>query len=268
MTATDNPAMLAPIFIGGAPRSGTTLLRAIVDAHPAIACGPELRAIPSLCTLRASIEDAGGDTLLRDYGVGSDRLDRAFAGAIMEFLEPRRQASGKSRIAEKTPANILHFKALRRMFPAAPLIAIHRDPRDVVASLLSMEWRDGKSGERLDITRDPAAGARLWVRSVDAALAMAGDKQFIALTYEALVADPDGAAASLFTFLGEPLTDKRLRHDECFNARSGENESSNARVARPIDTAAVGRWRRDLSPAALRIVEEIARPLMTRLGYA
>lgn len=260
--------MPAPIFIGGAPRSGTTLLRAIVDAHPAIACGPELRAIPSLCALRASIEDTAGETLRRDYEVGPDRLDRAFAGAIMEFLEPRRQGSGKSRIAEKTPANVLHFKALRRMFPAAALIAIHRDPRDVVASLLSMDWRDGKTGERLDITRDPAAGARLWARSVDAALSMAGDRQFFALTYESLVADPETSAAALFKFLGEPFNNNRVRHDAQFDAMSGENETSNARVARPIDTAAVGRWRRDLSPAARRVVEEIARPFMTRLGYA
>lgn len=227
-----------------------------------------MRAIPSLCALRASIEDTAGATLLRDYMVGPDRLDRAFAGAITDLLEPRRLASGKSRIAEKTPANVLHFKALRRMFPAAPLVAIHRDPRDVVASLLTMDWRDGRSGERLDITRDPAAAARLWARSAEAALAMADDRQFFALTYEALVGEPQATTAALFRFLGEPFDARLMRHEARFDAHSGENETSNARVATPIDTAAVGRWRRDLSPTAQRIVEEIARPSMNRLGYA
>jgi hypothetical protein len=257
-----------PIFIGGAPRSGTTLLRAIIDAHPSIACGPELRAIPSLCALRASIEATAGEGLRRDYSVGPGELDRAFAAAIASFLEPRRRASGKARIAEKTPANVLHFPALRRLFPAAPLIAIHRDPRDVVASLLSMDWRDGRSGERLEITRDPVAGARLWLLSVETALQMSGDAGFFLTSYEALVDEPDAVKASLFRFLGEPFDAQALRHDVSFDPASGEHEPSNTRVAGPIDRASVGRWRRELSRDARRAVEEIAGPFMTRLGYA
>lgn len=260
-------ALPQPIFIGGAPRSGTTLLRAIVDAHPAIACGPELRAIPALCMLLRNLTDVSGPALTAGYGAGSSSIDGAFAAAIIEFLEPMRRAAGKRRSAEKTPANVLHFETLRRLFPASPLIAIHRDPRDVAASLMRMDWRE-PSGARMRITTDIDAAAALWAASVDVEQKMEDDPLFLAVRYEDLVARPNRTIRAIFEFLREAPANASFYHEISFDAASGENEWSNGRVAEPIDNSSVGRWRRDLSAQDVRRVERVVGNRLEKFCYA
>ena len=72
----------SPIFIGGAPRSGTTLLRAIVNASRNIVCGPEMRVIPALCHLSQQIEETHMDVLSANYGLDTQALNDRFARTI------------------------------------------------------------------------------------------------------------------------------------------------------------------------------------------
>ena len=255
------------ILIGGAPRSGTTLLRAIIGSSSNIFCGPELRVIPSLCTLRDNIAYASGDALSRGYGVTAERIDKAASNTIDAFLAPAKKKSGAALIAEKTPANILHFPTLRRLFPNAHLISIVRDGRDVVSSLLQMNWRDERTGAPMEITTSPNAAAQVWAQSVANDNLMSHDARFYSLRYEDLVRSPAQEISKLFAFLGEPTPNLALYHERAFNALEGENETSAARVAEPIDTAAIGRWRRDLTPQALASIVAEAGPWLDRYGY-
>jgi hypothetical protein len=257
---------LAPIFIGGCPRSGTTLLRAMLDSHPAIVCGPELRAFPALAGLSADMRRVMGATLEAHYQLPADGLDRIFADLMASFLEPLRRASGKPRVAEKTPANALHFAELARLFPEALFVQIIRDGRDVVASLLAMNWKDAK-GAPLPVTRDAGAAARAWAGHVAGGRA-APPGRYHELRYERLVADPEGELRTLLAFLGEAWSDSVLDYAARDRAGEGANESSAARIARDVDTTAVGRWRRDLSAAQRRAVISEAGALLAELGYA
>lgn len=260
------PLLTAPIFIGGAPRSGTTLLRAVINASGKIVCGPEARIVPALCSLASQIGHSKRGVLTRDYGLAPQALEESFARAIASFLAPL--GRGGLRVAEKTPANALHFEQLRRLFPHSPLVTIIRDPRDVVASLLEMDWIDAATGRPMEITQDPAAAARLWVESIRAAFEMAGDANFYALRYEALAADPRAQISALFDFLGEPDgVEPALAHHARFNAAEGEAESSAQRVAQPIDIKACGRWKQDLTTAQRDQVEAVAGSWMQRLDY-
>ena len=259
----------SPIFIGGAPRSGTTLLRALVNASRNIVCGPEMRVIPALCHLNQQIEDGHLDVLEANYGLDAQALHDRFARTIDQLLAPLHQKTG-ARVAEKTPANILHFPRLRRLFPDSPLVAVVRDGRDVVASLLSMDWTDARTGRPMAITRDAGAAARLWVQSVEAGRKLAGDSGFTELRYEDLARDPKTEISRLFDRLGEDeaALARALDHVSHFDQGAGEAESSAGRVAQPIDTQAIGRWQRDLSPDQIRQIDRIAGPTLKALGYA
>ncbi len=255
------------IFIGGAPRSGTTLLRAIIGACGQIACGPELRVIPAICNLTENISKVSGAALSTGFGVTSDHLDRQAASTISAFLEPLRTKSGASRVAEKTPANALHFPTLRRIFPKAQIVSVVRDGRDVVSSLMKMDWRDERTGERMAVTTCPRTAANLWTACVANDFNMRDDDGFYSLHYENLVRDPAREIGALFNFLKEPTPNLALFHDRTFDALEGENESSALRVSEPIDTSSIGRWRKELRSDQIAHVEAIATPWLQRCGY-
>lgn len=258
-----------PIFIGGMPRSGTTLLRVMLDSHPNIACGPELRAIPSLAQFSAQTKAHCEDTLNESYRLPRVELNEIFRRFISSFLEPYARSRGKSRIAEKTPANVLHFDELRQLFPDCDRIHIIRDGRDVVASLLTMDWTDARTGKPMEMTRDPAAAAALWRDHVLAGRAakMAG-KSVIELRYEALARDPERTLRGVFESIGEPWDDRVLEFHRNATIRAGIDEASAPQVAKPLSRHAIGRWRSDLNDEAKRAVKREAGDLLVALGYA
>ncbi len=258
-----------PIFIGGMPRSGTTLMRAMIDRHPNIACGPELRVIPALASFTTQTRQFCGDNLQAYYGLTPAHLNDAFSALIGSFLEPYRAARGKARIAEKTPANVLHFTELNELFPDADFVHIIRDGRDVAASLLTMDWTDARTGAPMAMTRDPAIAAATWVRQVTAGLdAETAGVRIHKLHYENLVRDPRETLGALFEFLGERWSDDPLSFHLGEHIRAGVAEASADQIARPLYLQSVGRWRRDLSPAAKAAVKKQAGALLKKLDYA
>jgi hypothetical protein len=259
----------APIFVGGAPRSGTTLVRAILDAHPDIACGPELRAFPALARLYRETLASMGPTLEAHYFYKTSDLKASFRDLMASFLQPFHERSGKTFVAEKTPANALYFAELHALFPQSRFVHVVRDPRDVVASLISMDWRDETTGARLPITASLEGAAQGWRDHVAAARAAgAGGAPIFECRYEKLIAAPAQAVADLFRFLGVPPSAAPLSHHLTFSAESGENETSARSVSRPLNDAAIGRWRRTFSPQEVRKIETLVGPLLEECGYA
>lgn len=255
-----------PIFIGGMPRSGTTLLRMMLDSHPNIACGPELRVLPALARLSRETKAFYGGVLNDHYGVAPDDLNGAFRDLFTSFLLPYARKRGKARIAEKTPANVLHFGELQELFPDCCCVHVMRDGRDVVASLMQIDWKDERTGERLDITRDPAAAAASWAAHVGRGIE--GGPRVFQLRYEDLIAAPARALTTLLAFLGEPWHESVLAFHDNPTTRAGMNEYSAAQVSRPLYRESVGRWRRDLAPDAKDAVKRCAGALLKQLGYA
>lgn len=258
-----------PIFIGGMPRSGTTLLRVILDSHPNIACGPELRAIPTLATLSSETRRLMGAMLAEYYCLPSSELDAVFAELVCSFLQPLHERSGKKRIAEKTPANALHFKELARLFPESPLIQIIRDGRDTVSSVLQMDWTEGATGKPMALTKDPRLAAATWAEHiVRAREARDAGAPYFEIRYEDIIREPKAALAPLFEFLCEPWSDDVLAFHANENIDLGENESSAEQVSRNLYRNSIGRWCRDLTAPAKAAVKEICGGMLIELGYA
>lgn len=257
---------LAPIFVVGAGRSGTTLLRAMLDAHPHIAIGPENHLIQGLCAHRdhqwASLAPALGAG-----GVSEGLLDRSYRAAVHALMSGL--GGGKPRVGDKSPENSRHIGLLARWFPRARFIHIVRDGRDVVASLLRQSWRFADTGEPMPICQSPEAAATYWRDTVARArcgLARAPGRA-ITVRYEELVHDPEGQLRRVLDFLGEPF-DAAVLRPAGPGARLPGHESSSAAVAEPIQVGAIGRWRHELDDPGIQAVDAVCGSLLAELGYA
>lgn len=249
------------VFIGGAGRSGTTLLRAMLDAHPRVSCGPELKLVPAICTLRDQWWQAMGHDLSA-AGVDESKLDAAVKAFVSTLLQAMVPDPSGVRIAEKTPHNLLHMAMLGRLFPRARFVHIVRDGRAVAASLVRQAWADPATGQPVWYCQDAASGARYWSQVVGTVREQAAEVpgRYLELRYEDLVRAPRGTMARLLAFLGEAWDEAVLRHHD--QVRISSLESSSAAVAQPIATAAVDRWREELAPEELAAIGREAGALL------
>lgn len=261
--------MTRPIFIGGAPRSGLTLLRLLLDAHPSISCGPDTGHVAMIMTAK-NFEDTLG-SLHRDHFLLAPEAVRAnFARAVCAPMNRRAATLGKRRSADKTAFNILVFAHLGALFPAAQFIHLVRDGRDLAASLLERRWRS-PAGALFDQCASPAGAARYWAQIMsigsqaeeNPALA----DRILRVRYEDLCERPEETLRAVCGFLGEAFDPEILRLETRNAALAGMELETADRLRRPINARAVGRWRRDLRPEDAAAIRRAYAPIFDKLGY-
>lgn len=201
-------------FVGGAPRSGTTWLQSLLDAHPDVSCRgeglfPQNLAAPLdavFARRREAIAAKNARIFAHADGYpvpGEDQADHLLATGILLALQQQCGDRPFRAVGEKTPENVFLFPRLHRLFPRAKFLVIARDPRDVLASAWHFFRNEPGSGEAEKLAFLHAAmpsideGARAAI-----AFGAAHPEASLSLTYEALLADPHGWAARLFAFLG------------------------------------------------------------------
>ena len=134
------------IFIGGMPRSGTTLLRVLLDAHPDIRCGEETRVVPRILGSRQQWAKAPYESKrLQEAGVTSEVLDSAVAAFILEIIAKHGPPS--NRLCNKDPFTLRTAVYLKQIFPNSKFIFLVRDGRAVVHSLMTRKVSKKKQRE-------------------------------------------------------------------------------------------------------------------------
>ena len=260
---------LATIVLGGCGRSGTTLLRMILDSHPAICCGPESNVF------RHSALDPGELALKFDLDLRRVRAIHESAGSRPAFIEAFAtlcmERAGKRRWAEKTPRNIRRLDVIFRHFPQARFIHMLRDGRDVACSLRTHPRHKVVNGELVPVnTWKPIAScARRWRNDIERSRPYWTDPRFLTLRYEELVREPRLVLERLIAFVGEAWDDRLLEHAGTGSPfRNVTTFAQNPEALEPVNTAAVSRWERDLDAKDRRIFKRIAGELLIELGYA
>jgi hypothetical protein len=191
-----------PIFLVGCHRSGTSLLRILLDSHPRISAGPE---DPLLFYLSLLDNDFWRSTL-RGNGYTEEEWLTRLRGFFEDFQSRYAQSQGKTRWADKNPEHSLIIGFLDKLYPNCQVVHIVRNPRDVIAS------NRVKYGKK----RGAFYGGR-WVehvRSAESDGAKLGSDRFRTIRYEDLVADPEKVLRDLVAWLGEPWSDEVLRFGE------------------------------------------------------
>jgi Sulfotransferase family len=197
------------IFVGGAPRSGTTLVQNMLDCHPKILGAPEFLNLGRIVELRNRLRQ-GVDRGAIDAFASAPEVDRLTAQLIENLLLPLADRHGAPYLSEKTPSNALVFRELLELFPEARCIFVLRDPRAVIASMLEVGTRAAaaQGHPTQPWTRSlPAAVAYVqrYFRAARAAAAEAPERVLV-LRYEALVTEPEAETRAICGFLGLPWT--------------------------------------------------------------
>ncbi len=259
-TAQDGGAA-TPIFVIGSPRSGTTLLRLLLDSHPAISCGEETHFLRHLETI------VGRDwPLVETYGLDRDWWLTRIRSLYAEFQAEVLERAGKARWAEKDPTYTLHLSFIDELFPDALYVHLVRDGHDVVAS-----FRD-----RWGYVSAARAARSEWARYVEAARDLGArlpPQRFLELRYESLVADPEPEARRLFTFLGEAWDPGVLAFDAAEHRATQRYQRFTAQRravggdGSTIYRSRVGAGARSLDPVLRTLLRRRNGDLLRALGY-
>lgn len=259
------------IVVGGCPRSGTTLLRLMLDSHARIACGPEFKVLNLIAGNAVRMMQVHAPTLEGVYALEREQIIRSFGDQAVALLEPWRRRAGKARIAEKTPQNVHAFTVLAEMLPESPFIHLIRDGRDVVRSLLRQSWSDPATGRPVPYCADPVEAAKYWVKCVRDGRRMADGPhaaRYVEVRYEDLATDPEATMRTLLDRIGESWDPAVLAHHERDHAMpESEAGSHGDALSRPVNRGAIGRWRDEWTETDRSAVERVAGALLRELGY-
>lgn len=260
---------LSPIVLGGCGRSGTTLLRMMLDSHRQICCGPE----SNLFRRRALDPESLADRFGFPQAAVREIYDRA--GSRPQFIDAFAslcmQKTGKSRWAEKTPRNIGRIGEIFRCFPEARFVHVLRDGRDVACSLRTHPRHRVKNGKLVprDTWKRIAGCARRWRDDIEGSRPFWSDPRFHTVRYEDLVLNPRPVLEKLMAFLGEPWDEVMLEHAGAGSPfRDVTRFAQSPEALAAVSTASLGRWQRDLDARDRRIFKRIAGELLIELGYA
>lgn len=263
------------IFLGGAPRSGTTLLQNMLDTHPEILGGPEFLHLPDIIGLRSKLQASvarGWISLICSSEEVDDRIRDLITGFLLTFADRH----GAKYLSEKTPENVLVFPRLVELFPGSRFVHVIRDPRATVASLLEVGRKARRKGERpAPFTVNEDAAIRHVRRCLEAGFAAsnAAPDRVYTVVYEKLVRDPESEGRALCRFLGvewfpamtRPGEQKHLG-ESAITVNSKEIWYDARTYNSNPNLASLEKWRASLSPyqqimvsSAFATSEELAR---------
>jgi Sulfotransferase family len=239
----------APLFLVGSERSGTTLLRLMLDHHPEIAFAREFDFVVTRVSAAGSPPPMPAylDWIATVRGVDY-AVDRSldYCGLVNDFLRQKQAAGGGKEHVGATVHR--RFERLRFLWPDARYIHLLRDPRDVARSVVQKGWAGSlyQAGE-------------FWLeaeRSWDALAPHLGPGRAIEVRYEELVVTPEHELARICAFIGVDYSEAMLDYPQ------------DARQYPPPDPSLALQWRTKLTPREIAVVELRTGPLMVERGYA
>lgn len=281
---TGSPGPNPYVFFVGCPRSGTTLLQRLANAHPSLAVTHETRWIARWYEKGVGLTADGTVSAelpsrverhprFKAFKLAPDDLWSVFratepatyAGFVTALFDAFAAARGKRLAGDKSPDYALHIPTLHALWPAARFVHIVRDGRDVGLSML--EWQKGAA--RFDTWRlDPLLTIAVWwewhVRLAREAGAALGPALYHEIRYESLVEDTAAECRRLSAFLGLPFDERMLLFHE---GRTRSDPALDAKHAWVPVTAGLRRWQEQMPAPDVERFEAAAGDLLTELGY-
>jgi Sulfotransferase family len=275
----------SPIFIVGVPRSGTTLMAAMLSAHSQVAISPEthffnywlarwstlsVEEFWSLVTqsVRFSYLGINADEAWQQAHIEAQNLAQNTAQSLTHqhllsaTLRLYAQQLQKVRWGEKTPMHYQHLDQIFDWYPQARVIWMLRDPRATVASLMQVDWAAPYT----------QTNARLWQQS--RALYYqhwVSDPRVYLVRYETLITESVQQLQAICQFLQIPYEQQMIEYRSSTQSpmlnRQGWAKTHLQQALSPIQTNSLDQWKQQLSTAQIEIIEQESRGEMHQDGY-
>lgn len=244
-----------PVFLVGFPRSGTTLLDQMLDAHNDVAV---LEEIPVLLAVRDALaaKPGGYPGALATLSLDEVRELRQLYWRGLEALGD----DGTKLMINKLPLNIIHAGLIQRVFPEARFLLSLRHPADVVLSCFMQDFQLNASMANF-LSLEEAAHLYDQVMGLWAAYENLLPLAVHRIKYEDLIGDQAGHLRAVLDFLGLDWDAAVLDHVGHAQTRPAIMTPSYTQVTQPIYTRAADRWRRYdayLAPVMARLAPYIA----------
>ena len=274
---TDN----TPFFVLGAARSGTTMLRLMLNAHPRLAIPFEsqfLRRIvaelPGDRPLDAEETRRMAELVITDHNFPAwhlhpdevraaltSRAPAALPALVDALYRMEIAPTGKPRWGDKTPWYYLCRREVMALFPGSKVVHIVRDGRDVVRSLETLGWHGPTNQDRAMYWRSRVEMAQEAAREL-------GPERNLIVRYEDLVLDTRAVLQTICDFLGERFEPAMLRF---FETTAGQlsliDGDIHRKLERPPCADDVERWRREMSDDQIAEVQAVAGESLRAMGY-
>lgn len=250
----------SPVFVVGFPRSGTTLLEQMLDAHPDFCSMDERDFVHELTRRMQLAGQSYPEDLARLTQQDSDQLRGIYAGLAGKAMPAR---MGR-RLVDKNPLNMLCLPMIARLFPDARIILCLRHPCDVLLSCYMLPFRSPPFMVLCSSLQRLAEGYvqafEQWYHHLEVFA-----PRVLEWRYESVVTRFDDHVARLGRFLELADASPMARFAEHARGKGFISTPSYAQVTQGINSAAVNRWHayRDRFESVLPIL----RPMMERLGY-
>lgn len=266
-----------PLILLGVSRSGTTLLRVILDRSSDLAIPDESFFVPLLARRHGRgvdpsrfLDDVSRIPTIASWGLTVDdvapRLRRGMSAgaAIAAIFEAYAEKEGKPRWGDKTPMYMRHLPLLERLFPDAHFVHLIRDGREAAVSFLQMP--EGTFTRTWAHPSSPPQFACLWRTEVRAARSLGskvGAARYHEVRYEELVADPVRVVDDICRFADIAFAPTMVEYAGAVDVSAKPHQQ---RLREP-PRAGVRDWRAELRPEDAASFEAIAGDLLGELGY-
>lgn len=247
-----------PVFIVGAPRSGTTMLAVLLDRHSRISIPPETNFfsefLPQISTCdESSQEDKVQAALsfrrIQDLEIPKKELlkrfgmyENDFPSLFRAILEAYSARQGKQRAGEKSPKHIEHVPTLLQAFPKAKIVLIVRDGRDVVRSLLKVAWAEPGNPRRFGLF------CIEWNRYVDLVRKYRQEfssTQLFVIKYEDILRQPEDKIREICQFIGEKFEAQQLNAGKTSTTVPGWEMDWKGKASQMLDPKRIEAWRNE-----------------------
>jgi hypothetical protein len=263
-------------FLVGAPRSGTTWLQLLLSRSPSVATAHETHLFNIF--MHSMLEQWNND-LKSQSQIGVTNLLseeefrallRGVSGTVLAKIAETKPSA--TVVLEKTPNHVNCWREILALWPDAHFIHIIRDPRSVVASLrvASKSWASEWASSRI------ATNCERWIADVSNGRQISSaTAHYHEVTFEELTSGSPEVLMRLFTGLGVRSRPEECRHyaEECRieNLKAGKLDNAPFAMTNRNESYRIGAtdsWRFELSKWEIALVENMARPLMSELGFA